>query len=819
MLFGGLFLALGYLFTGLGLCLTIIGIPFGIQVFKLAGLALWPFGKEVRYKKQTTGCLNTGMNLLWILIGGIWLALGHAITGLVYCITIIGIPFGKQHFKLAAIILTPFGREVVSSNKVKKERAAIEEPTIPASEETPKVENALVGKDALSAKEAASPLQPTSATTAPASTPETVSVAASIVTTETASATTEDTPSADNAPIAEDTLSEVEAPTIEEDSSTDDEVNEEEQFSWLRQNRQWLIPAGVVALLAMLATGAYFLFFKAENNPLGIEKPKWEKFVAVTEEYAYIYKEADSSSPKLMSLTENSTEEGCYTLETKYRWADEGEMRGYTRSEFQQAENTIMPVISEDKDWYLVQIDTWEGAILKGYISKDDCKEVTPTPITQEVLDKLDKESNGQRCDYIVTKGKYKNLCLTSEYYEEEGDNGKNLSIGQLTDGVLLYPSHEWVSVVNNGSSTIAFTNETGGNGGYHFYQLSCGDEHLYNPEGRQDEWRSMFLTLDTHQLPDELIDDLVQTLKPDHPDIIKAVYYFPGISEYQELHSFSYSPQGIEYDQTTQSSNNEDIHIIGYDVVTKTTEYGDEEDFLMANLSNGCAEETGVSFPGGTPISGLTIEHFGDYDGDEDMEVIVQEHCGGSAGEEPPYIVYYDKDAKAYMQTNRFGKWDVVIVEEKDGKVTFVQRYGIHQDRYVYENHRLKQIEDRTMDVGRKLKTWSRNSVFPDDAIDDRIVTFDMDNDGVEEYLTLSHNNSRLYGDGEYIGLDGIRWQNGWQSEYPQVYVSESITILETMTNGMHDILAGEKYLFRWNGTFYEEWIWNGQDIVKKQE
>ena len=119
--FGGLFLALGYLFTGLILCITIIGIPFGIQVIKLSGLALWPFGKEVRYKKQTTGCLNTGMNLLWILIGGLWLALAHAVTGLIYCITIIGIPFGKQHFKLASIILTPFGREVVSSSTIKQE--------------------------------------------------------------------------------------------------------------------------------------------------------------------------------------------------------------------------------------------------------------------------------------------------------------------------------------------------------------------------------------------------------------------------------------------------------------------------------------------------------------------------------------------------------------------------------------------------------------------------------------------------------------------------------------------------------------------------
>ena len=115
VLFGGLFLALGYVFTGLLLCLTIIGIPFGWKVIKLSGLALWPFGKEVRVTEQGTGCLSTFMNVVWILIGGIWLALEHAIIGIIFFITIIGIPFGKQHFKLAAYILTPFGRKVVSS--------------------------------------------------------------------------------------------------------------------------------------------------------------------------------------------------------------------------------------------------------------------------------------------------------------------------------------------------------------------------------------------------------------------------------------------------------------------------------------------------------------------------------------------------------------------------------------------------------------------------------------------------------------------------------------------------------------------------------
>ena len=118
VIFGGLILALEYAICGLIWCITIIGIPFGIQLFKCASLALWPFGREVRNKQNSTGCLSTGMNVLWFLLGGIWLALEHVIAGLIFCITIIGIPFGKQHFKLASIALTPFGRE---KKKKKKE--------------------------------------------------------------------------------------------------------------------------------------------------------------------------------------------------------------------------------------------------------------------------------------------------------------------------------------------------------------------------------------------------------------------------------------------------------------------------------------------------------------------------------------------------------------------------------------------------------------------------------------------------------------------------------------------------------------------------
>lgn len=108
--FGGVFIAIEYIVASLFLFCTIVGIPFGIQTLKLAGLALWPFGKEVT-KKETSGCLSTFMNILWFFVGGFWICMSHLFFGILFCITIIGIPFGKQHFKLAGLALTPFGRE------------------------------------------------------------------------------------------------------------------------------------------------------------------------------------------------------------------------------------------------------------------------------------------------------------------------------------------------------------------------------------------------------------------------------------------------------------------------------------------------------------------------------------------------------------------------------------------------------------------------------------------------------------------------------------------------------------------------------------
>ncbi len=110
---GGLLIFIEYFFGGIVLCLTIVGIPFGIQCIKLSILGLAPFGVRVINKRNEPGVLGVIMNIIWIFVAGFWIALTHLVLAFVLAITIIGIPFAKQHLKFASLALTPFGKELV----------------------------------------------------------------------------------------------------------------------------------------------------------------------------------------------------------------------------------------------------------------------------------------------------------------------------------------------------------------------------------------------------------------------------------------------------------------------------------------------------------------------------------------------------------------------------------------------------------------------------------------------------------------------------------------------------------------------------------
>ena len=108
----GIWMAIGYTLAGIVCCILIITIPFGIASFRIAGYALWPFGRTV-VRRADAGAASAVGNLIWVIVAGLWLAIGHVITGALLCVTIIGIPLGVANFKMIPISLLPLGREIV----------------------------------------------------------------------------------------------------------------------------------------------------------------------------------------------------------------------------------------------------------------------------------------------------------------------------------------------------------------------------------------------------------------------------------------------------------------------------------------------------------------------------------------------------------------------------------------------------------------------------------------------------------------------------------------------------------------------------------
>jgi uncharacterized membrane protein YccF (DUF307 family) len=115
LVLSGLWLALGYFLLGVLLCVLIITIPFGVACFRLAAFVLWPFGRAV-VRKPDAGAPSTIANVIWFILAGIWMAFAHVVTGILLCLTIIGIPLGLGNFKLAAVALAPLGKEIIRAD-------------------------------------------------------------------------------------------------------------------------------------------------------------------------------------------------------------------------------------------------------------------------------------------------------------------------------------------------------------------------------------------------------------------------------------------------------------------------------------------------------------------------------------------------------------------------------------------------------------------------------------------------------------------------------------------------------------------------------
>lgn len=113
LLLGGIAIALEYFFAGILMSLTIVGIPFAKQLFKLGMFAIWPFSQSIKEVQEPDGCLTIPMNILWFILGGFWVIVTHVLFGTILFITIIGIPWGQQHFQMAHLAFAPFNKYVI----------------------------------------------------------------------------------------------------------------------------------------------------------------------------------------------------------------------------------------------------------------------------------------------------------------------------------------------------------------------------------------------------------------------------------------------------------------------------------------------------------------------------------------------------------------------------------------------------------------------------------------------------------------------------------------------------------------------------------
>ncbi len=123
LVFAGIWMAIAYVIAGVIMCILIITIPFGIASFRIAGYALWPFGRTV-IAKPTSGVMSGIGNVIWFILAGLWIAIGHIITGVILCIFIITIPFGIASFKMAGLALFPLGKQIVPIEQAQAQQAA-----------------------------------------------------------------------------------------------------------------------------------------------------------------------------------------------------------------------------------------------------------------------------------------------------------------------------------------------------------------------------------------------------------------------------------------------------------------------------------------------------------------------------------------------------------------------------------------------------------------------------------------------------------------------------------------------------------------------
>ena len=576
-----------------------------------------------------------------------------------------------------------------------------------------------------------------------------------------------------------------EAPAEEAASAESSEAttlfDEEEEAN---PNKKYYIGGGIAAAVLVAA----FLLFRSCSGGglLHGQKPSWDKFVTSTGVDAPLYKDADSNSPVLQICTENIESDA---MSSFFCWSGDDVKRGYSVRPYTFSNGMISPVLEEKDGWYKVQVN--DDGVVECWVQKENCREVTPTPITPEIIEKLGL--SGWNRYHLVKEGKLKNLVLHSIFDEL---NGYSFELAELMDGVLVAPEQQML-FLGEGRG-IEYMLKPDGDA----YMLSYTEEQTMSDEG-------MMMFFDPQKLTAEQIQQLYDALVKAKPTEEKVYYYFPEVND-NFLYTFSYSLSG-DNAPTLASSDSDDSD----EVITDYHVVGEDGDWSLQAVLGEKSEATNIN-----SSMRIDILYAYDFDGDGNKECIVQEDGGGSAGPNAPYIVYYDSEARKYRTTEPLETLgDSPRIETDGGQTSILFRQGIQWVRYVFEKNTLRQTENNHKDMGEAVMAVTTTMLFREDEIGKRTVECDLDEDGIAEVLTFSHDDSHASNFGKIMRLESILWGKD-QSETSTDMTGERFVVLKSTEHFAHDILA-DNIFYRWNGRMYLPYEWNGDhfSLIENQD
>ena len=549
--------------------------------------------------------------------------------------------------------------------------------------------------------------------------------------------------------------------------------------------KKWYYIGGAVAA-AVIAMSCFFAFSGGsgnDNNPLGVQKPKWEKFVKVNTSDVKLYKEASTDSPVLQEAIENIDSDMAGNI---LMWQSDKKPRGYNVDDYCVMENTIYPVIDENDEWYRVHIGNRE--ITEAYIQKIHCEEVKPEPITKKIIDKV--KTDNWTTHKLVEKGEFANLYL-ERYFNEMG-GGETVITGVLIDGCIVVPDECSFRPCKKDTIGTDIYNSVNSSD-YNDWWMNCPKEYW---KASPEVGDGIF---DANKLTDSDIQKIVLAMRPQGNTASKVYYYFPTVATDRFIEfQYSFSPAAAVVEEG-------ETNVTGYEVKQEGEQWR-----LYAKYGEKI-EDTGLSF-----YEDLNVHAVKDFDGDGNVDAVVSEIMSGGNDDSiyHPFIVFYDNESGTFKKTKQMDYYGAdPIVEDWNNMCTVCQSEGLRKVRYALKDGELTIVEDWMKSVGNVLHTIKMSELFGDDENADKVIEIDFDNDGENEKLTFHHGVSHAEYYGAKMNLMGVEWSDGRTLE--MCINADIFKILEETTNGMPDIIADE-LLWRWNGSEYDYYGWDGNNLVK---